>query len=120
MIKKSGPNELKKNVQALVSIFNNEFDVLAEELETLTDMIALAKKENEKSFSEDLGRLRAELTEEIKNAVKQKAKECNSYADKAVSRADENMKVHLAKEIRFSAEGLSQRIEKNEASISQL
>lgn len=30
--KKSGPIELKKSVQALVSIFNNEFDVLAEEL----------------------------------------------------------------------------------------
>jgi hypothetical protein len=41
-----------------VSIFNNEFDVLAEELETLTDMIALAKKENEKSFKEDLSRLK--------------------------------------------------------------
>lgn len=28
-LKKSGPIELKKSVQALVSIFNNEFDVLA-------------------------------------------------------------------------------------------
>jgi hypothetical protein len=35
-MKKSGPGELKKSVQAIITIFNNEFDVLAEELESLT------------------------------------------------------------------------------------
>jgi hypothetical protein len=35
-MKKSGPSELKKSVQAIITIFNNEFDVLAEELESLT------------------------------------------------------------------------------------
>jgi len=35
-MKKSGPSELKKSVQTIITIFNNEFDVLAEELESLT------------------------------------------------------------------------------------
>jgi len=28
-LRKSAPNELKKSVQAIITIFNNEFDVLA-------------------------------------------------------------------------------------------
>lgn len=43
-IKKSVPMEIKKSVQAIITIFNNEFDTLAEELDTLIEMIALAKK----------------------------------------------------------------------------
>ena len=47
-VKKSVPLEIKKSVQAIITVFNNEFDTLAEELDTLMEMIALAKKENEK------------------------------------------------------------------------
>ena len=57
-----------------MSIFNNEFDVLAEELETLTDMIAIAKKENEKHFKEELVKLKTELQEELSMTVTQKGK----------------------------------------------
>lgn len=56
--KKSGPSELKKNIQAIVAIFNNEFDVLADELESLTEMIALGKRESEKAMREELARYR--------------------------------------------------------------
>ena len=48
--------------------------MLAEELETLTDMIALAKKENEKILKEDLNRLRTEILEEMKVTINQKGK----------------------------------------------
>lgn len=44
-VKKSVPLEIKKSVQTIITIFNNEFDTLAQELETITDMIALSKKE---------------------------------------------------------------------------
>ena len=82
-------------------------------------MIALAKKENEKILKEELNRLKSEIQEEIKTAVGQKGKECNLYCDKAVGRSEENMKGHVAKEIKFVNEALSQRIEKNEGTISQ-
>ncbi len=55
-MKKSGPGELKKSVQAIITIFNNEFDVLAEELESLTQMIAMSKKETEKYFKEQINK----------------------------------------------------------------
>ena len=79
-LKKAGPNELKKSVQALVSIFNNEFDVLAEELETLTDMIALAKRENEKQFKEELLKIKNEMREELSTLIVQKGKENALFA----------------------------------------
>lgn len=31
-MKKSAPNQMKKGIQTVITIFNNEFDVLAEEL----------------------------------------------------------------------------------------
>jgi hypothetical protein len=31
-VRKTGPTELKKNIQAIITIFNNEFDVLSDEL----------------------------------------------------------------------------------------
>lgn len=119
-LKKAGPNELKKSVQALVSIFNNEFDVLAEELETLTDMIALAKRENEKQFKEELLRIKNEMREELSTLLAQKGKENALLAERIAGRSEENMKNHTQKEIKFSADQLAQKGDKNANDISRL
>ena len=79
---------MKKIVQALATIFNNQFDVLAEQLQTLTDMISLAKKENTKQFKEGLKKLREEINQQIKNTVDQKSKENNQYTDKLLNRSE--------------------------------
>ena len=79
---------MKKIVQALAAIFNNQFDVLAEQLQTLTDMISLAKKENTKQFKEGLKKLREEINQQIKNTVDQKSKENNQYTDKLLNRSE--------------------------------
>lgn len=59
--KKSLPAELRKTVQTVVTIFNGEFDVLAEELDLLTEMIALAKKETEEHVQEQVYKLKTEI-----------------------------------------------------------
>lgn len=69
-----------------MAIFNNEFDVLADELESLTEMIALGKKESEKSMREELGKYRGEFMEEVKILVGIKAKEANAFTDKAIAK----------------------------------
>jgi len=51
-------------------------------------MISLAKKENEKTLKEGLGKLKVEVEEEIKNAVNQKTKESNQYTDKSTNRSE--------------------------------
>ena len=79
---------MKKIVQALATIFNNQFDVLAEQLQTLTDMISLAKKENTKQFKEGLKKLREEINQQIKNTVDQKSKENIQYTDKLLNRSE--------------------------------
>jgi hypothetical protein len=76
--------------------------VLAEELETLTDMVALAKKENEKQFKEDLSKVKSELQEEMATALAQRGKESTIYTDKVAARSEENMKNHTKKEIKFA------------------
>lgn len=85
-MKKSGPSELKKSVQAIITIFNNEFDVLAEELESLTQMIALSKKETEKYFKEQISKQNSQSAEAIRQLISQKNKESNQYTDKAINR----------------------------------
>ena len=79
---------MKKIVQALATIFNNQFDVLAEQLQTLNDMISIAKKENAKQFKEGLKKLREEINQQIKNTVDQKSKENNQYTDKLLNRSE--------------------------------
>jgi hypothetical protein len=44
-MKKSLPNDMKKISQTIVTIFNDEFDVLAEEMDLLTEMIKVSKTE---------------------------------------------------------------------------
>ena len=43
-VKKSVPLEMKKSIQTIITVFNNEFDTLAQELDTISDLIALSKK----------------------------------------------------------------------------
>ena len=119
-LKKSQPSELKKSVQAIVAIFNNEFDVLAEELEALTDMIALAKRENEKALKEGLARQRESLLEEVKVMVNSKGKELTLYTDKGVNRSEETLRTAISKEGSYVTEKLGQRMEKTESSLSSL
>ena len=44
-LKKSLPTEMKKISQTIVAIFNDEFDVLAEELDLMAEMVKVAKVE---------------------------------------------------------------------------
>ena len=43
-MKKSLPNDMKKISQTLVTIFNDEFDVLAEELDLMAEMVKVGKQ----------------------------------------------------------------------------
>ena len=49
-------------------------------------MIALGKKESEKSMKEELGKYRGEVMEEVKILVGIRAKEANTYTDKAIAK----------------------------------
>ena len=51
-------------------------------------MIAIAKKENEKQFKEELNKLKVSLQEETSALVVQKGKESALYAEKIVNRSE--------------------------------
>lgn len=96
-MKKNAPNQLKKSVQALVAIFNSEFDVLAQELQALTEMIALAKRQNDKATKEQLSKQRESMMEEIKVLLSSRGKESNLYTDKAIARSEQTLRSAITK-----------------------
>ncbi len=60
---------MKKISQTIVTIFNDEFDVLAEEIDLLTEMVKVAKAEGEKYAREEVKRGKDEMLEEVKALV---------------------------------------------------
>lgn len=78
-IKKSVPMEIKKSVQAIITIFNNEFDTLAEELDTLIEMIALAKKQNQKFVKEEIKKNTNDIMVKVKEMINSSQKQANIH-----------------------------------------
>lgn len=60
---------MKKISQTIVTIFNDEFDVLAEEMDLLTEMIKVGKMQNEKNTRDEIKKNNEESLQEIKALI---------------------------------------------------
>lgn len=79
----------------MVTVFNNEFDALAQELETITDMMALSKKEIEKFVKEELKKSEQEIIKQVKQLIKSSSKETTLTAEKNLTRQEESLKTYI-------------------------